>query len=534
MNAITTDARRVLVLNPEDDVTHILTGTLRRQLVEAVPDAEDDAAWESLAARVAELAGSLRGFFGPMASNTTVHWFGDPPAQYARFVGRSEPLWQLDTLLRPPSALTGGGAPPPAVVVHGMGGVGKSSLALFYAEQFGPSYSAGVLWLAANGDQIDNVADSAASREAVFRSLTESALNWSEARGLSTRTELEKLPADPEGRWQAVRARLGSWLRDGEELLVVVDDVPAGIRLAQVLPSSPRLSVLVTSRDAQPAQAGYESVQLLPFDALEGLQLLAKAMDPDGQLRRRGKDPWHGQESVAKHLVESVGGHPLALDLLTVRLAAGESVRALAAEVADLKVDFLDAPDYFAQLPTAHTPSILATIASSIRGLLGVRLPEAMDLLRLLAVLPAGHAAPLPMVEDVVGEGFRRARALMTSRNVVTADEDGVRCHALTRGVARRLWETRSAPFDDPGFFEPRISLAASTWLHGSADSKRGKDEVGAASDSRMCLQVLAGVECELGSQQRIQRAESLTALARERYRPRQCGCACGRPSGRT
>lgn len=431
MNAITTDARRVLVLNPEDDVTHILPGTLRRQLVEAVPDAEDDAAWESLAARVAELAGSLRGFFGPMASNTTVHWFGDPPAQYARFVGRSEPLWQLDTLLRPPSALTGGGAPPPAVVVHGMGGVGKTALVKEYATRFAGAYPTGVFWLRI-GAVPDGLDPMAHLRARVAEAVTQF------ARDLDPPTT--GAPADDD---EPAARVLSRYLQDGAVYLWVVDDLPEGLSAAAFafcLPPTQSGRALVTTRGTTYAHVPNLPLQVLPPD--EALELLLQDGPPATQ----------AQLPTAQVLAARLGHLPLALDVVgSLTRLPGVSVESLLEELTteDAPLDLVEeaaANEYTPVSATEHSAGVIKTFDPSIRRLDGASA-------WLLGCASALAAAPVPMVvlrelaqeEAVPPSALRAGLGTLLSRSLIHAtDDDAVEVHSLVAAAALRYLEDRA------------------------------------------------------------------------------------------
>ena len=103
--------------------------------------------WEYLTRRIVERAQALDGVFGDISTAETTPWYGDPPTRFSRFVGRAEPLWQLDSLLRPPPEVSGGSQPPPAVVVRGLGGLGKTALACEYATRFAGAYPGGIYWL---------------------------------------------------------------------------------------------------------------------------------------------------------------------------------------------------------------------------------------------------------------------------------------------------------------------------------------------------------------------------------------------------
>jgi hypothetical protein len=118
MAGLTSDPERVVAVNPERGVEHILPASLRGFILPTAPEASDAAGWARLARRIAEKARATAGVFGDRVGSDATAWHGDPPARFSHFVGRANPLWALDSLLRPASAGSGGAPVPKAVVVH--------------------------------------------------------------------------------------------------------------------------------------------------------------------------------------------------------------------------------------------------------------------------------------------------------------------------------------------------------------------------------------------------------------------------------
>src|SRR5271170_6253942 len=73
--------------------------------------------------------------------------FAVPFLRNPSFVGREDDLTRLHTLLQKGGAV---GVRPAALT--GMGGIGKTQLAVEYAYRYAPSYPGGVYWLEAAGD----------------------------------------------------------------------------------------------------------------------------------------------------------------------------------------------------------------------------------------------------------------------------------------------------------------------------------------------------------------------------------------------
>lgn len=506
---------RVLLL-PLDDALKNLSSAARtrRALV-----ADADGTYREVARSVRAFLDALPPGHGPVRrDHGELH--GLPGTAGARFVGRSEGLLSIfDALVSPFRTADAGTAHGPAVcVLSGMGGIGKTSLALFVAEQIGPTRSLGALWLRASGDAVDNDVTEPGDRDFVYRALTDSALAWCAAR-VGNRLSEDRLPVDAAARWAAVRDVIGEVVRPGESLLLILDDVPSGMRLDELIPRQDGISVLVTTRDALGSSAGFVTVPLHPFEEFEALTLLAAALDPDGAIRRRGGDVWNGSEDVARELLKEVGYHPLAVDLMATRLQLGDPLSVVADETRQLSDEFLDTPDYLASLPTAHTPSIVATIASSVRGAAGVKGVDVRPLVRLMAVMPAGYPVPRALVTHVLGAKGAAAVRLCQSRNLIRAEAEFLYCHALTRGVSQMLWDRHAAPFASSDGLEPDLTRAAVAWLVEEADRWRDKNVQKAADLARIVLDVLNRLEVPPSTEDRIHRSEAFSALARATYR---------------
>ena len=118
--------KRVLVVNPEPELGHVLEARLLDRCF-AGPDQITDMA--SLAKLIADRAGQVSSPFGAIPATQSARWYGGEGWQggSARFVGRLNKLWAIQDRLQ---RTTGPGEAGRAVaVVSGLGGVGKSLLA---------------------------------------------------------------------------------------------------------------------------------------------------------------------------------------------------------------------------------------------------------------------------------------------------------------------------------------------------------------------------------------------------------------------
>jgi predicted negative regulator of RcsB-dependent stress response len=278
-----------------------------------------------------------------------------PPCE--GFVARDEPLHQLAIHLVPEGS---------QVVVHGLPGVGKTTLALQYARENRDRYPGGTWWLDASEGFAPLARRACAELEATIP-------------GLPPGTGLE-----PEPR---LRRCLQAWPGEPQlPVLLVVDNLPPGRegrellqRLRTGLPS--RFRCLITQR-AEPlaAAAAIDLPVLAPGDALHLLQNRAG----ESGRQRIAQEP-----EAALQLVADVEGLPLALVLLAAHLQ-----RVPVLQVSQLRED-LARPELGAEaFQQAHADllaekGLVASLLTSWRPLS----PQARLLAQLLSLT---LSAPIP------------------------------------------------------------------------------------------------------------------------------------------
>ena len=221
-----------------------------------------------------------------------------PRSGAVTFVGREQKLAELHTRLQDGARLA-------ITAIKGMGGVGKTELALQYAiAQFeAGSYAGGICWLRAR-------------EQGVATQITAFAQTHL---GLT----LPELEIDGQVRycWQ-------HW--PAGEVLVVIDDVTGYDKIKAYLPpSDPRFRLLLTTR--LNLGRSVESFDIEELDEASALALLEGIL-ADGRVQ--------AQLAAAKGLCAWLGYLPLGLELLGRYLADDEdlSIRELLAELAETRL----------------------------------------------------------------------------------------------------------------------------------------------------------------------------------------------------
>jgi Tetratricopeptide repeat len=370
--------RRVLVVDPEPTLDHVLEAQLLDRRFATAEDLQDPSA---LARRIVDRVGAVADRFGALSVPGRVRWYGGAGWESGsrRFVGRLGELWKLHDLLHRTMGLAGPGQAGRAVaLVSGFGGVGKSLLAAEYAHTFASCYPGGIVWLSALGhDARGGALTAEQSQAAADTQLTQL------ARSLS----LDATGLDP----ATIRERVKSELdRRGQPVLWIADDLPTGLDAdgldAWRCPAA-MVHELLTTRDRS-----HSRFQRLDLDVLQPADALALL----SQGRRLDAEEW----VEAKALADELGYHPLACDVAGLYIAGSTTFadyrRLLAGNLGrfdDLASQLSD------QLPGDHAHQIAATLATSLQQL-G---PDAWQLLRLAALL-----APAPIPRAFVVAMFQR------------------------------------------------------------------------------------------------------------------------------
>ncbi|MFD7940132.1 BTAD domain-containing putative transcriptional regulator [Streptomyces sp. NPDC059755] len=258
------------------------------------------------------------------------------------------------------------------VLVSGMAGIGKSTLALHWAHRATDRFPEGQLYVALRGsDPARPAVESADALRAMLAALGVPAPRMPD--GLDALT----------GMYRTLLAR--------RRVLVVLDDAAGTGQLSPLLPTGPGCLALVTSRHALPGlvASGARPLRLATPSAEEAYALLAGLI---------GAERVTAEPRAADEIVARCGRLPLALATVAAR-AAGRRDLPLAAVAGELR--------------EAHgSLDALAALREAFQGSYRLLAPDSARLFRLLPrhegpdITPAGAAA-------LAGLPVRRARLLL-------------------------------------------------------------------------------------------------------------------------
>jgi len=407
---------RILVVNPEPGPEHIYPEDLRGALYRLVPGPSDPAGLQRLAT---DIARHVRGCPGPLPMARPLmrpRWYPLARSE-SRFVGRVADIFRVNRLLhRGDHPATSGYFGLPAAQITGMGGIGKTGLAIEYALRFGATYPGGIFWLSAPGDDPEG---RTRSDEELGLVLLGQLRRVAAAAGLS----------DVEPTVEAIGGRLARAIeRRGQRCLWIVDDLPSDLgeeAARRWFAPHPLMYTLVTTRGRRRYDKLAASVHLDVLRPDEAYRLLTAYRLPATPSER----------AEAAGVAADLGFHTLALHVAGAALRLQRGLLSFAGfrvELADPGQDALElAAQLSDDLPQNSRGSITATFLRSVRRLAW---QPGEDLIVLASCLAAGSVSPALVARalrmaDGLDERAARHRAALAFRqaealSLVEADDE--------------------------------------------------------------------------------------------------------------
>jgi tetratricopeptide (TPR) repeat protein/transcriptional regulator with XRE-family HTH domain len=328
------------------------------------------------------------------------------PAAPAWFTGRADEFAELD------KALLGVAGDVRVSAVVGVGGVGKTALAVCWAHYNAHRFPDGQLFVNLRG--FDPVVEPLAPAAALRLMLA--------GMGLPT----SSIPVDVD----ALSALWRSVLAD-KRVLVVLDNARDSAQVEPLLPGTPSGVVLVTSRHQLPGLVTTHGARLVRLDGLGGPEAT------DLLCGRLGADRCTAESDAVAELVRRCAGLPLALNIVAARAAASPTVP-LAAFATELgqgtsRLDALDAGEITADLRTVFAASYYALSS------------EAALLFELLGLAPGPDTSLLAAAAVFDRSVVRTRTALreLVNAHLVVHQHDRYRMHDLVRLYAAERAQTR-------------------------------------------------------------------------------------------
>ncbi|MFF8787727.1 BTAD domain-containing putative transcriptional regulator [Streptomyces sp. NPDC015125] len=328
------------------------------------------------------------------------------PPDIADFAGRAEAVAHLASALRGAAA---GGRAPVVATLNGLGGVGKTALAVHVAHTVRAHFPDGQLYADLQGTDLAP-ADSSAALTHFLRALgvPESAV--------------------PDGLEQ--KAALYRSLLADRGVLVVLDNARDSAQIRPLLPGAPGCAVLVTSRVRTLALPGAHCVDVEVMDEGEALGLLGAIV---------GAQRVAAEPDAAREVVAACGGLPLAVRIAAARLVSrpGRSMADLVARLSDerrrldeLRVGDLGVEETFRGGYEALAPGL----AHAFRAFALCSMPT---------FCRGAAAALLDTTDD---EAEAAVETLVDAGLVELHGDDRYRYHELVGLFARRLGEAHDSP----------------------------------------------------------------------------------------
>ncbi|MBT2450818.1 tetratricopeptide repeat protein [Streptomyces sp. ISL-43] len=341
--------------------------------------------------------------------NTTIYNTASPslvpamhqlPRALADFTGRTAPLNELEQFFgRGHGHGHGIEDAPPILLVYGMGGVGKTTLAVHLAHRIKSAFPDAQLMVALGGSDIATTTSNAAL-DHLMRSL-----------GLDP----SRAPQDFDGKVALYRSLLVD-----RRALIVLDDASRAEQVEPLLPASAACAAIITSRSALPGLDGVERYPLPVLLEDEGIGLLARLVG----------DRVHRDLDASRRVVDLCAGLPLALRIAGASMTTPARVQLPISSL----LQQLKGEDRRLDRLTDGRRAVRATFAASHRALS----PEASRVFGLLGLLRIPVLC-LGMIAELSGGGrdeVESSLAELVDAQLLQVVGDRYKLHDLVRLLA--------------------------------------------------------------------------------------------------